>query len=335
MAKKKTTEPPAASRMAAGVNSTSACSNSSVCALAAWKKRKSRLFCQLDISSLRYSHKSTKRRRTDAFAVSCPLNKKLDFFVSPRTLMQTVLPDGDTANPIHMVGDKQRVKLYQEAITATASNKHVLEIGTGPFAMLAINAMRAGAADVTALEVSAASCAVASAFVDMYGFANIQVVNAYSKFFPLSPSSKIDLLIHEIIDDFAGNKGVADVVLDIQQRTKSIPKSIPFAARSFITPVSFPCPRHIQFPHDRFPQHTILSPRRRLLQTVDLQPREQLMLSEQYEPFEVLEFEKDMLPQMVQKRDIKFGVSRKGRLAGLLMTKEVEVMEVITLHNFF
>lgn len=90
-----------------------------------------------------------------------------------------------------------------------------------------------------------------------------------------------DLIIHEIIGDICSNEGVADVVLDVQTRTGEkesrtaewpilrrfiasplvncllvliagvVPKSIPFAARTWFCPCELPSERQIRFPHEK------------------------------------------------------------------------------------
>ncbi|KAL8448295.1 hypothetical protein Emed_003825 [Eimeria media] len=57
-----------------------------------------------------------------------------------------------------------------------------------------------------------------------------------------------DLILHEILGDFASQEGAADVIRDIQSRTNSIPKSIPFAARTFIGISELPSPCCIKYP---------------------------------------------------------------------------------------
>ncbi|KAL8442139.1 hypothetical protein Emag_006621 [Eimeria magna] len=57
-----------------------------------------------------------------------------------------------------------------------------------------------------------------------------------------------DLILHEILGDFASQEGAADVIRDIQSRTNSIPKSIPFAARTFIGVSELPSPCCVKYP---------------------------------------------------------------------------------------
>ncbi|PFH35851.1 hypothetical protein BESB_055020 [Besnoitia besnoiti] len=141
-----------------------------------------------------------------------------------------------------------------------------------------------------------------------------------------------DLIIHEIIGDICSNEGVADVVDDIQTRTGRIPASVPYAARTWFTPCELPRPRNIIFPHHRYPLRTLLSPNRVLLQSVDVQFAS-LRLSDRFAPLEELLFEERMRPQLLQRREARFNCLRSGKLCGLLLCNEVEVMKGVSIDN--
>ncbi|KAF8819889.1 hypothetical protein IE077_003842 [Cardiosporidium cionae] len=315
----------------------------------------------------------TKCRRKHAYSFGWGIVEKLDELIRSRIACPTLPPEADPntfsitsrfkiQNHCGMTADKHRMEFYQMAINKLSSGKSVLEIGTGPFAVWAVNAARAGgvafffvlfiidvtlrATSVTALEVSKTAAAEAEAIVRMYGYENIQVKNSYSKEYTFE--KQYDLIVHEIIGDFVGNEGVADIILDVQRRTGSLPQSIPCAARSFIAPVAFPEPHHIKFPHSRFYQRTIVSPSKKMLQSVGL-VYQSLLLSE-FQPFEVLNFEEELEKQLYQWRTLEFFITKPdspnlisklllipamqfykiiantGALCGLLMTNEVEVL---------
>lgn len=57
-----------------------------------------------------------------------------------------------------------------------------------------------------------------------------------------------DMVIHEILGDFASQEGAADVIRDIQERSATIPQSIPFAARTFVGVSELPSPCCIKCP---------------------------------------------------------------------------------------
>ncbi|KFG45877.1 hypothetical protein TGPRC2_212140 [Toxoplasma gondii TgCatPRC2] len=398
------------------------------------------------------------RRREGDYEAGLSLQRKLDFLVehsvacptlpnsAPLSNAYTITSRFKERNHSSMLSDAARMNLYKLAIETQVSRllqedrkrdesqrpHRVLEVGCGPFCVLSINAARAGAKDIVALEVVKRSAADAQAFVRMYGFDRvIKVINAYSKECPLrrlaplspcasssgnaeaveprgtacaekksaspdflvtsstwmerstssclsSPSSEsvppsastgsrasaslstcsarddgpeesvkqtkgegergqdghgpFDLIIHEIIGDICSNEGVADVVDDIQTRTGSIPASVPYAARTWFTPCELPRPRHILFPHHRYPLRTILSPNRVLLQSVDME-FSSLRLSDSFAPLEELLFEEPMRPQLLQKRRAEFRCMRSGKLCGLLLCNEVEVLKGVSIDN--
>lgn len=61
-----------------------------------------------------------------------------------------------------------------------------------------------------------------------------------------------DMVLHEILGDFASQEGAADVIRDIQERTGMIPRSIPFAARTFVGVSELPSPCCIKCPVRQF-----------------------------------------------------------------------------------
>ncbi|XP_026193875.1 uncharacterized protein LOC34621873 [Cyclospora cayetanensis] len=133
-----------------------------------------------------------------------------------------------------------------------------------------------------------------------------------------------DLVLHEILGDFASQEGVADVIRDIQERSASIPRSIPFAARTFIGISELPSPCCIKYPASEHPERSVISPRERLLQSVGLRFGEAL-LSTQLKAIEELHFECTMATQMLQRRTLMFDVERQGLFAGFLAAIEVEI----------
>ncbi|CDI85368.1 hypothetical protein, conserved [Eimeria praecox] len=104
-----------------------------------------------------------------------------------------------------------------------------------------------------------------------------------------------DMVLHEILGDFASQEGAADVIRDIQERTGAIPQSIPFAARTFVGVSELPSPCCIKCPASEHPERTVLSPRERLLQS---------------------------------RRTLLFEVEKGGLFAGLLVAIEVEIRPV-------
>lgn len=86
--------------------------------------------------------------------------------------------------------------------------RRVLEIGTGPISLLSINAVNAGAEHVVALEASRPSHCRAKKFVEAIGMNHkIDVVQGYSKRIPIEVFKNPEIVIHEIIGDFASQEG--------------------------------------------------------------------------------------------------------------------------------
>ncbi|OEH79417.1 protamine p1 [Cyclospora cayetanensis] len=129
------------------------------------------------------------------------LHAKIERLVKNRILQQMVRPSSSPdcnsitsrfrlRNHITMTEDFQRVGSYQRAIRIRCGNAGraqgtqgplVIEIGTGPFALLSVNAAREGARRVVAFEAERRSSNSAAAFVKALGYAQqIKVIRAYS-----------------------------------------------------------------------------------------------------------------------------------------------------------
>ncbi|KFG27877.1 hypothetical protein TGP89_207100 [Toxoplasma gondii p89] len=141
---------------------------------------------------------------------------------------------------------------------------------------------------------------------------------------PASFPCYYDMVIHEILGDFASQEGAADVYLDIQRRLGYCPKSIPTAATTCVAPCAFPTRENIPYKATDHPERTIFSPRRRLFQSVSLQ-FSSLLLCESLLPMEELRFEEPMERQMLQRRRLEFTVTRRGLFAGFLAAIDVEI----------
>ena len=87
--------------------------------------------------------------RTGRFAVLVADPRHADIFSQSLTF--------DLATHGHMQADMSRCAAFSDALLTHAAGKVVLEIGTGPAALLAVLAARAGAARVYAVESDAAS----------------------------------------------------------------------------------------------------------------------------------------------------------------------------------
>ncbi|XP_026189738.1 uncharacterized protein LOC34618912 [Cyclospora cayetanensis] len=288
-----------------------------------------------------------KSRRTSSYAPKWSLREKLDLLLKMGIVATTKVNESEEVhtlsicgqfaeeNHLAMMQDSDRVSYYRKAMNWTGDpssarrklveGRRVLEIGTGPFSLLSVNAVAAGAAHVVALEASRPSHSRAKKFVEAIGMSQkIDVIHGYSKRIPTEVFKDPQIIIHEIIGDFASQEGVADAVSDIQERTGCLPLSIPFGAETLICPASLPEPEHFLYPAHSYEGRSILSPRRILLQSVRLNTTH-LLLSEGFQPFETLKFQEPMAKQMEQRKTLSFVIHKPGHMAGLLVVIKIEI----------
>ncbi|CAD2092299.1 conserved Plasmodium protein, unknown function [Plasmodium vinckei brucechwatti] len=131
-------------------------------------------------------------------------------------------------------------------------NKNIIEIGTGPLSLLSINAILNGAKHVDALEVNKDASEIAKKLIEGYNLEDyIRVINCYSKVYAYREEANnkrikkknffqnlfknnldehscknfnYDLIISEVIGDFASQEGVADIYLDLHKKIFSYRK---------------------------------------------------------------------------------------------------------------
>ena len=97
--------------------------------------------------------------------------------------------------------DGVRMRGYQRAIEGAVPGKRVLDIGTGPEALLAIVAAKAGATSVVACEVNPAAAAAAVEAVRAAGLEDkITILTGHSSELDLPP---VDVVVSEIVGDIA------------------------------------------------------------------------------------------------------------------------------------
>ncbi|KAK1444773.1 hypothetical protein BgAZ_106790 [Babesia gibsoni] len=233
------------------------------------------------------------------------------------------------------------------------TKRRVLEVGTGPMCVLAMNALNAGAEYIDALEVSNSAARLAAKLMAAYGVQNkIRVFNCHSKNFffdtesffgmrlkdqqanceiQLPSEPPYDMIISEILGDFCSQEGVADVFLDIQRRILfnkpeyiNKVKSIPTAAATMFTPCVFPDAENVVNKSAVHEHTTIFTPTRKMLQSVGLRI-DNLPLCEEWKPIEELNFEKWMQPQMCQHYESIFHISSSGPMCGYLIGIDVEI----------
>ncbi|KNC35585.1 hypothetical protein PFLG_00772 [Plasmodium falciparum RAJ116] len=131
-------------------------------------------------------------------------------------------------------------------------NKNIIEIGTGPLSLLSINAILNGAKHVDALEVNKDASEMAKNLIEGYNLEDyIKIINCYSKVYEYKENDShrklkrknlsynfkdnsldehycrnfnYDLIISEVIGDFASQEGVADIYLDLHKKIFSYRK---------------------------------------------------------------------------------------------------------------
>ena len=120
-----------------------------------------------------------------------------------------------------MRDDEGRTPLFEKAIKSRLYGQEgkltVLEIGTGPFALLALIAARAGARKVYAIEAQPEAARRARQVVREAGFENIiEVLDGFST--AVSLPEKADLVVAEIVGSIASEEGIYATIRDAQSR---------------------------------------------------------------------------------------------------------------------
>jgi len=151
-----------------------------------------------------------------------------------------------------MRDDGPRTSKYAAAIKRRLAGQEgkaiVVDIGTGPFALLAVIAARAGARRVYAIEKTPAVAALAREAVAAEGLQDkITIVegNALQVQLP----ERADFIVSELIGSIAKQEGVQRIIEDANRRFLkkaprgsggiACPQQIPASCQTFIAPVSF------------------------------------------------------------------------------------------------
>ena len=149
-----------------------------------------------------------------------------------------------------MVDDEERTTLFAEAIRDALRRRPgavVLDIGTGPQALLALIAGRAGAKKVYAVEVQpevAALARQAIANAVEAGEVPAGLIEVYEGFSTaLELPEQADLLVAEIVGSVASGEGIYATMHDAQQRLMRRPYEaesyIPRAVETWCAPMSY------------------------------------------------------------------------------------------------
>ena len=122
-----------------------------------------------------------------------------------------------------MRDDERRTPLFEKAIqqrlaAAPPNTLTVLDIGTGPYALLAIAAARAGAKKVYTIEANAEAAKRARATLSKADIAPgvVEVVEGFST--SISLPEKVDVLVAEIAGSVASEEGCYATIRDAQAR---------------------------------------------------------------------------------------------------------------------
>ena len=146
-----------------------------------------------------------------------------------------------------MVNDHARTSAFtaaiQKAVLGREGDLVVLDIGTGPEALLALIAARAGAKKVFAIEAQpeVAEMARRAVAASGVGVGVVEVIEGFSTDIELP--EKADLLVAEIVGSVASEEGIYATMFDAQRRhlrDPFVPASyIPLAVETLAAPMSY------------------------------------------------------------------------------------------------
>lgn len=147
-----------------------------------------------------------------------------------------------------MRDDERRTPLFEKAIAkriaaAPADTLTVLDIGTGPYALLALAAYRAGAKKVYTVEASKEAAKRARAVLQKEGIpsSKVEVLEGFST--SISLPEKVDLLVAEIAGSVGSEEGAYATVRDAQARLLKAPSDprsyIPYSIETLAAPASY------------------------------------------------------------------------------------------------
>jgi len=139
----------------------------------------------------------------------------------------------------------QFVKAIRQRVTnALPKRLTVLDIGTGPFALFALVAARAGARKVYAVEANPEAAARAREFVakaDDVPEGTVEVIEGFTT--ALNLPEKVDLVCAEIVGAMASEENMIGTIRDAQARHVKDPNNpaswIPVGVQTFGAPVSY------------------------------------------------------------------------------------------------
>ena len=121
-----------------------------------------------------------------------------------------------------MRDDRDRTLGYERAIKSVCKNKICLEIGTGPFALLSIMAVKAGALHVYAVEADRQAVESAMKYIKTElsneEQSRITILPGLSTDVSLPENTLAEVVIHELIGVIASEEGVIETINDAANR---------------------------------------------------------------------------------------------------------------------
>mmetsp|Transcript_126759 Transcript_126759/g.253413 ORF Transcript_126759/g.253413 Transcript_126759/m.253413 type:complete len:350 (+) Transcript_126759:44-1093(+) len=229
----------------------------------------------------------------------------------------------DAAAHDRMGMDDARMGAYTEAIQRAVPGRTVLDLGTGPHALLALLCARAGAKRVIAVEVVPAAAALARKAVAASGLSEqVVVLEGHSALLTLP---RVDMVVHEIVGNIATEEGVAAALADLQGRPEVVDShavgwSLPLRVETWCAPTNLSVPLDMNGNSPKALSNAV-----RLPFTV---PQGALLGDPQ--PMEAVET--DCAIRLEQVRTLKWEVTSSSTLAGIICAPRL-VLDAQTVVN--
>ena len=170
----------------------------------------------------------------------------------------------ENGNYEQMRDDQRRTPLYYAAIRSRLQQADgelltVLDLGTGPFALLALEAARCGAKKVYAIEADPLSAAKAREAVASAGFSDVvEVVEGISTHVTLP--EKVDVLISETVGSVVSEEGLYSTMADAHARHVARPREqrswIPHRCQTLAAPCAYALHYGMGHPSFQFVSYT-------------------------------------------------------------------------------
>ena len=188
-----------------------------------------------------------------------------------------------------MLMDKPRMQAYQAALQAVAGGRHVIDIGTGPSAILARLALQAGAIDAVGVEANPRSFRVAAELAKHRYPDVLRIRPGFSTELVPDPEAALpDLLVHEIIGCIGSDEGAPLVVDDAKRRLLAKDAvHVPSACTTLLSPVSpLPPPRLVDSLAARILRRTARAKKTGLYFTANFPAHNRIAAPQVFESFE-------------------------------------------------